>query len=240
MRETFTAYTLDGRVQTKVHDIEKTRLFGGGVELKYIIRGTVGGREVSLIQRPWSYYQDRPYAPVWQSMKDAGLPVVPTVRTTRKKESVLVTDMKADGSEVYGDGFLVSSYERPRPEIDKIFIDVTSPDKFKNIEQKARGYTEIANAHRIILPTECAYSLHIRPNTSWDLIILDLSYAEAGRERINKKFSEAGQNGDPDIFENGANTLSEFIALKNHKSSDEFLKILGDIRKFLLTQKSQE
>ena len=91
-----------------------------GAETKYILKGTVGKDSlISLIQRDAYYGQQ--IEKNWEAMKKIGLPVVPTLRKLPTGE-LLVTDMKADGSQIYGKAFSTGDYyQRPRPQIDKFF-----------------------------------------------------------------------------------------------------------------------
>lgn len=163
---------------TALEVVAQDRLYGGGFEYKHVIAATVGERPVSLIQR---HYEER-YVDTWEEFRAAGLPVVPTLRVaeTEGHKSLLVTDLKADGSELYGKGLLVTLSQgdvRERPPIemvDRRFLELTSPANIEQIQAQANEYAAVADKNEMILPIDDPFELLIKPDGAWGLIIVDL------------------------------------------------------------------
>src|SRR6266567_1114957 len=106
MSESITAYPISGAKPREIQVNAKIPLHGGN-ETKNRLEGTLAQREVSLIERPL----DQNYVDNWYAFREVGLPVVPTLRES-SRGTLLVTDVKADGSEIYGKG-LMHTLEHP-------------------------------------------------------------------------------------------------------------------------------
>jgi hypothetical protein len=168
-------------------------LAGGSFD-KYLIEGQIGNRDISLVAREVAEHVPT----TWRKMKEAGLPVVPTLRIDpqtreRGRPTVIMTDVKADGSELYGKGLLWSlesneARVRPRPDIDKYFLALTHSTHFNEIEKKVNEYKAVADKNHISLPKDDAFELKIKPNGAWDMLILDLDMSfHEWKENINTK-----------------------------------------------------
>jgi|SRR5882672_5427263 len=168
-----------------------TRLMAGGGEPKAVIEANVAGRSVSLVMRAY----DENIVQCWQAFKEARLPVVPTLRRVTIEDSpwVLATDVKADGSEVYGSGLevlLITGLRRerpPHPSVDQHFLELTNDQNFPKIIVKADSFSRLASAKGLLLPEDDAFELLVRPDGSWNLIILDLSGGRVIREDLMRK-----------------------------------------------------
>lgn len=125
----------------------------------------------------------------WLAMKAAGLPVVPTMRQT-DRDTVVMTDLRADGSELYGKGlggYILDRIQlrtvRPREKhpLDDRFLELMrSPQDLQKIMDKAAEYAQMANAAGILLPEDDPFELVIHPDRSWDLVCLDIESAMIG------------------------------------------------------------
>lgn len=212
--------------------LERREMEGGG-DKKWRIVGDVGGHHLSFIERlsPPNF----PYEKKWQRLKDAGFTVVPSLlissqtNNERTRRTVLVTDMRADGSELYGQNF---NCEESRSEINRFFLDLTTPKKITQIEQKGLEYVDLANRLGILLPTDPsgAFTFHVRPDGSWDWDILDPILAEFEPKDIMRGLeglpAEAGM--DYDSF------LKYILAINNAAGLEASLKMVRAIRDDLL------
>ena len=182
MSERITAYSLD--VRPVVYDrVTRIPLFAGGREGKsyFTAHDVVSNTDTSFVQRRF----DPDFIRNWKRMNAVGLPVVPEIFLNPGRDFMLTPDVKADGSEVYGKGLrdvLEGRYrytrERPRPEIDEIFLELTAPQNIPMILQAAKSVASIANAHSVELPSEDPMELIIHPDKSWGIISLDLDSAK--------------------------------------------------------------
>jgi|GEM_PF-6758441 len=176
MSEKLIAYSLD--VVPRIVDSQNvTLLHGGGTEEPSIF---VRADTHSFIQRPY----DKTYIAHWNVMKKAGLPVMQDLLINPKRGFMLLTDIKSDGSEVYGKELAyclripdLTPRERPRTSIDKLFLDLTDKETFPLIEQAADSLVHRANSHDIQLPSDDPMELLIHPDGTWELVILDLALA---------------------------------------------------------------
>ena len=91
-------FPVQGRARGTVAYLENPFFFrAGGTEPKNYVRGRVGNYDISLIER---IHETNSYERNWKAFKEAGLPVLPTLRKTLEGR-LFVTNVKADGSEVY-------------------------------------------------------------------------------------------------------------------------------------------
>lgn len=161
-------------------DIQRSAtLFAGGYEKKQFLEGTAGDRPISLIERP----MDEFYIEHWKAFKEVGFPVVPMLRQS-ENNTLLVTDVKADGSEVYGKGLriMVSEHRkqrtRPRPDVDRRFLALMSSESFKEtLSERLRNYAVTATRNNMGLATDDPFELVVRPDGKWKIMMLDLRYA---------------------------------------------------------------
>lgn len=196
--------------------ITGSEALGGGNETKQLLQGEVAGRAISLVKRPF----DENYIDTWTAFRAAGMPVVPTLRRNAEN-SLLVTDVKADGSEVYGKALnLIVTQQvdeqrtRARPEIDKIFTDLTHPRSFPDIQNEAWRLLHRANDNALRLPYDDVFELVVHPDGTWDLITLDLRYADVyDPDRSNPKHLEEAKKYNCD---NVVSFLRHLSSLHEH------------------------
>jgi hypothetical protein len=175
--ETITANPISGLNPVTINVQTTTDLKLGGTS-KWIIEGKVGSQDVSLVERQF----DENYVSSWHTFREAGLPVVPTLRKS-SKGTLLVTNVRAHGNEVYGKALkhelIAGFYQRPRQAkaIDDVFLRLTDPNCFSALSEKVFSYVKIANKNKIKLPWDDPFELVVRPDGSWDFITLDLHYA---------------------------------------------------------------
>jgi hypothetical protein len=187
--ESINAESIIGKPPVEIKNVNRTDLYGGGLEPKALIEGQVAGKDVYLMERRL----DPVYEANWFAMKKAHLPVVPTLRKTEDK--LIVTDVKADGSETYGKGFLSAIGERSRPDVDTHFLELTTGENLQAITQQIDTYIDRANQAGIAIPWDDPFELLVHPNGSWQLIILDLRNAKIEQSTetvtpINKEAKE--------------------------------------------------
>ncbi len=187
-----------------------------GVEPKFRINAQLigpGGRrkKVRLIGRQDNVEEldAANYSENWKLFKEAGLPVVPTLRKTENGK-VVMTDLIADGSELYGKelGSSLSTVHefklkndfkkllKDKLKLVKSFLDILKDEEFKHLKSKLAGYENLANQNRIYLPFDDPFELLVHPDGKWELIIIDLRtggkrnvyfHAERTPDENNKK-----------------------------------------------------
>lgn len=109
--------------------------------LNILLTGYIGDApKVSVVQRSFN----QTIIDNWNAFKAAGLPVVPTLRVC-SDETLLVTDIKEDGSETYGNGLIYTLADifserfRPNKMLEATFLELTTnPQTFSKIKEKVR------------------------------------------------------------------------------------------------------
>src|SRR5664279_1790609 len=140
MKETIFAEPGLGGSRIRIDDFSRTP-FKGGREDKNLLEGTIGSHRVSLIERDYNPH----YVTNWHAFREVGLPVVPTLRTS-SWGTLLLTDMKADGSEFYGKNLSRllcrprKDRFRERPEIDKLFLELADSDEYEEVIERTHTY----------------------------------------------------------------------------------------------------
>lgn len=178
----------------------------GSDHTRLAMKVMVAGREERVIDKPQVHA--RPYYTTWQRFKAAGLPVPSDVYLIRVESNrpaypnewhnrrVIIPDVKADGSEVYGDqlarsmkppvtkrGITVGGQESERRhrDIDPLFLQATSPENFPSIEARVRELQRTLDEHGLYVSGQDGYKLVVHPDGSWDIVMEELQ--AAGRER---------------------------------------------------------
>lgn len=206
--------------QTKVSIQSSERLAYTG-ESKYGVKATVKGkdkeREISLIRH------DAPFADsiveAWRSLKEVGIPVVPTLRTSGN--TIYSTDLKADGSEFYGKSKLRQVEEENnygRRKIDDLFIDLTSEDTIQKVHKRAVEIATIANRNGILLANDDTFDLRVSPQGEFEVYCLDLSGTK--KYQVDKY-------------------KPEILSRDNLLKAESFIKLLRSIREKLLEKKQE-
>lgn len=180
------ARPIGGRNTITLHNVDEDGLERGS-EPKSVINASVRvgerTRPVSFIERytpfPSTWIQN------WQMMREAGLPVPPTVRET-DRQTIVVTNLKAHGEEMYGKGMLIHLREAMTWDddykltaVDHIFLDLIQFHE-TDIIAEANRIVNIANRQLICLPTDDAMELLVEPSGSWRIVIADLVQAYRG------------------------------------------------------------
>lgn len=176
MSEKMKAVPVSGGKITEIEVTKTTPFTSGGIEPKNLVEGTVGGHAMSLVERVKFASE---YLYNWRAFKAAGLPVVPTVRINEQTGTLLVTDIKADGSEIYGKAMAYNLDEelfRRRIEVDARFLHLMQ-NELGDIERRVKEYVALADAHSLGLPFDDPFELVVHPSGSWNLLILDLQHA---------------------------------------------------------------
>lgn len=153
-----------------------------GSEPKALVTGILGSTAtesaVSYVER---YWRTQTFAANWRGFHAAGQPVVQEVLRT-KQGAVLTPDLKQDGGELFGKAFRLNVAEgrtifRPRPAMNRLFLAMATDSFLNEIEEKALQYAEHATRHKLGLPQDDSYELHLMPDGSYSLVLLDLSEA---------------------------------------------------------------
>jgi len=175
--------------------LERITPLNGGTEKKHfvnlIFRNSERTRKLAMVERgPYSRGQQALERVLerWKACKDCGIPVVPTLRIT-DDQTLIATDMKADGSEIYGKAMSMYFSEFRKntlTDVDYIFILIYQSEIAKIIDQAHRlAYLTAQNG--ILLPIDDGFELIVRTDGSWELIILDLYLAEVDKKTPDSK-----------------------------------------------------
>jgi hypothetical protein len=141
---------------------------------------------VTMLERSFhiteGYYSPIHFIKNWKAHREADIPTSPALYTTDSPDKLLVTDVKADGSETYGKGrsnnmLYNQETDRPRPKIDELFLGITADKNLLAIEAKALEYARRATSHNLVLATDDPLELIVHPDGTWDFIALDLTNA---------------------------------------------------------------
>ena len=204
-----------------------------GVEPKYLLSGTLSGRprkRIQLVERLYNDYTFREIMLVWQRFRQAGLPVPPTLRKT-SINSLVYTDMKAKGSEIYGKGmhFIYTDpyrNERDRPNgiegnLDAVFVSLIE-DKMPLLEARAAQIANVASNALLFLPHDDPFELIVHPSEEWDFCILDLkeaAYAHANITEFSPSFYHEGNLHSAHAVLNILKKLANILKLKADRGS---------------------
>lgn len=187
-----------------------------------------GSRKIQLVERP----DDLGYSARWAALKEAGFPVVPTLRKTGEG-TVLITDVAKDGTEVFGKSLsvLLQELEDSIPEEDaheaskkdaemlervtrvKAFLELTQGEQLEKIKKQVHEYTQRANEKGILLPVDGQFELLVHPDGTWSLMLLDLDKEKELEDHV---------------------TTPEEIVYQNNLNEQYFSTIMEEIRRGLL------
>ena len=184
MRERITASPISGLSAVSFGVVSEQPFWNGGIEKKNYLRGNTGvserSRSVRLVERRTGNAST--YIEKWQMLKDAGLPVVPTLRMS-SRGTLLLTDLTHDGSDLYGKGKWlemkggVYSYDAAR-EGDSEFLRITDHENISEVIAEADYLSEYATQSDILLPYDDPCELIVSPDGDWRLCIIDVAYAK--------------------------------------------------------------
>ena len=107
------------------------------------------------------------YVSIWTKMKEAGLPVLPTVAAI-SKTGILETDLTADGSKLYGKDTNTPEKNVSSP-IDKIFADVNIDE----IEKTSKEVAELAAKNQIGIFIDHGFDLLVKPDGMYKVMNRD-------------------------------------------------------------------
>lgn len=219
--EILTANPISGNKSRRISEITSDKILGLGEEDKFVLQGVMRrgeqSRRVSLIERP--YDNPERIIKIWKKFKEIGLPVVSTMRQI-ENGSLLLTNLKADGSEIFGKGYCLAikngslAVENGNGKPEKAFLRVTEPTEISSIEQKALEFAALASEHDIELPIDDPFELRVRPDGRWEVVILDLRSALLGDGGTDLKF-------------------------RNERAVETFMLFLKNIRDVLLSKNDE-
>ncbi len=185
MKEKINLKQISGRKPIQMYSIDKKEVMNkgqGAQEEKYLHRGLAKLKEkekkIRLLERLDLERGGKKISEKWKIFKEAGLPVVPTMRKTEDGR-IFVTDVTADGSEVYGKYFwhelMVESQEiiegAKRMED---FLKILEGAEFERLRGEVEKYKNLANQHNLYLPADDPFELVVYPDGTWKIMMLDL------------------------------------------------------------------
>jgi hypothetical protein len=197
----------------KVKINETNKFFFGGTKPKWRLHGAVGRNEdllLSLIERDFGKMTDIVMSN-WAKAKEAGLPVVNIFRKT-DKNTIVMTDIRADGSEIYGKSIYYHITDpkktgeiRQSNKIDVKFLEImNSKEKMEEVKKQAEKYALLASEHGIILAWDDPFDLVIHPTEGFKLICLDIE--DMGHRDVSSEYELT------EAKETNQNRVKKFIA----------------------------
>lgn len=140
------------------------------------IAGNEIKREISLVRRIVDYPEDyrnpgetsaQYFVRIWQTMKNAGLNVLPSVSASGDDE-ILETDLTADGSQIYGKDSRIDG--RVDKKIDPLFLNLD----LTKVEEAAKILSQKAYGGNIQLSADHSMDLVVHPDGSWIVMARDI------------------------------------------------------------------
>lgn len=192
MSEILVAYSpINTQQVLELTNVSLMFFLGGGVDSKWRIRGTkfVDGKEVpaAYIKRACiAQGQQEITYENWFAFKAAYLPVPEEMWLT--EDGILVSDVTVDGSEVYGKSLSdiltgkrreVGNSIREKHPCDVVFAKINK----QSLRERAHYWAEVATGYGLCLPDDDPIEIIVHPDSTWDIIILDLFHAETPRTR---------------------------------------------------------
>ncbi len=194
----------------------KNKFYHGGEKEKWRVKGTVGKQEdlqISLVERNFGEETDE-IINKWRYCHENKISVVPFMEKT-DKGTVVMPDLTADGSTVYGKGTHMHARGghgelRKFQENDKKFWEITSdPEKVKKIEEAALEEAVKATEANVALPNDDPLELILHKDGTWNLICLDL-------EQL--RILDPNQRYSSPLLEDNKSNISNFmLSLENIK-----------------------
>jgi len=164
--------------------INREDVFLGGEKRKFKIqteedRDGLEPQIYYFIQRDFGTETDE-IIQIYYAYKQAKLPVVETFRRSNDG-MVVMTDITADGSKVYGKATSQSmNHGKPREPspLDSVFLELIADGSVvKDMHDQALKLAAIAGDHGILLAYDDPFELIIHPDKTWSLVCLDLEQA---------------------------------------------------------------
>ncbi len=208
---------ISGRKPHIIEIKEEQPIMGQGLEPKVKVRAETSfgkkrlfrkrkRKEVNFVERKLNSLDSDDYIAKWKQFSEAGLPVVSTLRKS-SRDSLFQTDLKSDGTELYGKAFWYLIYSksefRLRP-VDKIFLNLTDTNNFQKIAEKVFMYKDLADKNGILLPYDDPFELIVHPDGKWDFVIIDLRFGE-------KLEAGSGESRRNEIVEKNSRFVGNFL-----------------------------
>jgi hypothetical protein len=176
------AYSVTAGTMHTVELEDDARRIMLGNEPKQWRTAIVDGEEQAFVERPL----DSRFIDTYENHRSVGLPVPSEVlivdtdqRMTLQTRSMLVTDVTADGSAVYGKSLLGPGWSArrraPSPELDARFMELTNRKNLPRVIALTHSYRDLATQAGLALPDDDPFELIIHPGGGWSIITLDLS-----------------------------------------------------------------
>lgn len=181
------------------------------------------------------------YADVWKLFDDAGLPVSPELWTDEDGK-IYMPNLTADGSAFYGKGF-VDAYALKQNKMDNNFLNIIDK-KFDEITEVAGRLADHASKQGVLLPLDDAFDLHVFPDGSYELSILDLEYGGTLEDLLQRKerFSNQRTRGPLELHFQGksieqlnAMEKQQLVAYINESSKKSALTALKEAARRIRT-----
>lgn len=169
-----------GRSEAEL-EIHKTELLDEGTRVKYRVSGAMRSPNnpdrtvpISLVKRQNEFLSET-FTDKWKMLKKLGFPVANTLRLDPNGEYIYMTDLTADGSEIFGKNKyqkLSDGVELAR--IPKKFLEASSEAGMENIRSQVNECLRLANENHILLSYDDCFELVVHPDGSAKVMTLDL------------------------------------------------------------------
>jgi len=132
------------------------------------VLGSRNRKKYSGLSDTEAYYMN------WKMLKEAGIPTVPTVRIV-DEDVVVLTDMTAKGGMFFGKETNLNEIELEKiSDVEMIFAQMD----LRPVKEELLRIERLALVQRIKLPIDDPFDLLVHPDGSWEVVVLDLGWAE--------------------------------------------------------------
>lgn len=211
--ETLQLQPVTGRVEHTVSIEKKTEIPLGTERFKYYLTAALKGRQMKLVTRD----QTPNFISAWQMLHQNGFPTYRFVRIAQNenRSTVVLPDMTADGSKLYGKSLADELRRNPRyifrpSAIDRQMIHVVIK-YYQEISKEAYRLAEKATKLGLVLTDDAEpFELKVDSSGNWQLFMMDI---EQVRRRID------GLESENDVANANNESVRDFLrnitAIKN-------------------------
>lgn len=158
---------------------EPIRIWRGSEKKEKLNLSVVSGskeRPISMVKRSLGFgLPADKYILLWRRLKKFGIATIPTVRKLSDHE-VLVTDLTADGSKLYGKEEKKDALYGTWGAVEEV-DDILTRISLSDIATRASSLVEQANIAGFLLARDDPFKIMVRPDGSWDVGVFDFSMA---------------------------------------------------------------
>ncbi len=124
-------------------------------------------KEFKFVEKESEFCRPEKFYNYWQVLNRASIPTIPGIRIT-KEDTVLMLDVTADGSKLYGDEISATYKFRDHTIVDDIYYAIPHTE----VLAEANRIIKLATDNSVQLPADI-FKVWIRPTRLWTLLAWD-------------------------------------------------------------------